>query len=151
MAKRFTDIGKWDDLWFTELSSEHKLFWIYILDKCDMAGVWKVNFRMAEFCLGFKIHPDSFLKAAIDRIEVHKDKWLIKKFINFQYGELTETNKCYRGIMSCLSSFEGNKGHLSPLKGGNTRQDNIKLIQDKNKPNHFEGCKCPKCKKAMVA
>ena len=54
MAKRFTDSTKWDDPFFADLSNDYKLLWIYILDKCDHAGIYKVNKKMAEFCLNTK-------------------------------------------------------------------------------------------------
>lgn len=157
MAKRFTDTGKWDDPWFAELSNEHKLIWIYLLDKCDMAGIWKVNKKMLEFCVGFSVDLEVFLKAATDRINVHKDKWLVKKFINFQYGELTEANKVFRSVQSCLLGFEGNKGHLSPINGGkdkdktktsiSKRQDKDTIPHKNGVSVHFEGCVCKACKK----
>lgn len=118
MSKRFTDTGKWDDPWFTDLKSEYKLFYIYILDRCDIAGVWKLNKKMAEFCIGCSIDTDDFLKIANDRIKVFGDKWLIKKFIEFQYGALTDKNKAYNSIMAAFRQFSQNKGDISPIDGG---------------------------------
>ena len=123
---------KWEDSWFLDLPNEHKIFWTYLLDKCDMAGVWKINKRMADFCLGFSVDLQAFLKLAGDRIEIHDDKWFLTGFITFQYGDLTEANKVYRSVMSCLSSLNRKKGHLSPLKGGKDKTK-TSLRQDKDK------------------
>jgi len=39
MAKRFTDTEKWNEDWFLEIINPHKLFWIYICDNCNHAGI----------------------------------------------------------------------------------------------------------------
>lgn len=133
MAKRFTDTGKWDDPWFLELKSDYKLFWLFILDRCDISGGWKVNKRMAEFCLGAPVDFDGFLAVCGDRIKVLKngDIWFVNKFINFQYGDLTETNKIYRSVVLSLCSNGLNKGHLSPINGGKDK--------DKEKEKDIKG------------
>jgi hypothetical protein len=45
MAKRFTETTKWDDPWFLDLSTAGKLFWLYLCDKCDNAGVIHIHER----------------------------------------------------------------------------------------------------------
>ena len=52
MAKRFTDSEKWKDAWFMDLPSKYKLFWLYLLDECNHAGIWKVNFKISTFYIG---------------------------------------------------------------------------------------------------
>lgn len=130
MAKRFTDTGKWEDPWFTDLPSEHKLLWIYILDKCDQAGIWKVNKRLAEFCLGITLDLDAFLIAAGERISVHRDRWLINKFITFQYGDLTEKNKMYGSVMSCFESAGLKKGDKCPIEGAKDKDKDKEKVKE---------------------
>ena len=85
MPKRFTDTNKWDDAWFGALSPTDKLFWSYLCDKCDHAGIWKVNIPLAKFHIGADYEPDP--KRFGGRIQVlDKDKWYIPKFVAFQYG-----------------------------------------------------------------
>ena len=83
MPKRFTATEKWDDPWFCELSNEARLFWIYILDQCDPAGIWQVNHFIvkAYFGAGFKI-PDFGDRV----IKISDTKWFVPKFLIFQYG-----------------------------------------------------------------
>jgi hypothetical protein len=89
MAKRFTDSAKWDDPWFAELPSKYKLFWVYILDECDHAGIWKVNFRKAQFMIGEPFEQSEVLRYISDRVhKIDESYWLILKFVNFQYGSL---------------------------------------------------------------
>ena len=52
MTKRFTATEKWDDPWFRKLNLLAKAFWYYVCDKCDNAGVWKIDFEHASFYMG---------------------------------------------------------------------------------------------------
>jgi hypothetical protein len=89
MAKRLTDSAKWDDPWFAELPSKYKLFYIYLLDECDHAGIWKVNFRKANFMIGETLEQAEVLRYMSDRVKrVDEAYWLVSKFIKFQYGSL---------------------------------------------------------------
>jgi hypothetical protein len=93
MAKRFTDSAKWDDPWFAELPSKYKLFYLYLLDECDHAGVWKVNFRKANFMIGETLEQAEVLRYMSDRVKrVDEAYWFVSKFIKFQYGGLKNDN-----------------------------------------------------------
>lgn len=95
MAKRFTDSTKWSDIWFSELDTEQKLAYIYILDSCDQVGVWHPNFKLADFQLGFITDWNKFKRTLSDsRVFVMPNgNWWIKKFCGFQYGTLSEVSK----------------------------------------------------------
>ena len=89
MAKRFTDSAKWDDPWFAELPSKYKLFYLYLLDECDHAGVWKVNIRKAQFMIGESLEQSEVLRHMSGRVhKIDESYWLVVKFIKFQYGTL---------------------------------------------------------------
>jgi len=103
MAKRFSDSLKWDDPFFSDLSNDYKLLWIYILDKCDHAGIFKVNKRLAEFCLNIKIDWKEVEGVFKGRIQtLNHEKWFIPKFIYYQYGVLTENNRVHNSIIQIL-------------------------------------------------
>lgn len=104
MAKRFTDTEKWKDEWFLELEPLMKMLWIYMLDTCDFAGVWKVNFKLASYSIGTALDRQSALNALGDRIMVLSlDKWHIPKFITYQQkGYLNPTNNAHKGIINLL-------------------------------------------------
>ena len=55
MAKRFIDTKIWDKAWFRKLTTKNKLLWIYILTKCDHAGIWDADWEAAEFFIGEKV------------------------------------------------------------------------------------------------
>lgn len=108
--KRFTDSKKWDKRWFRTLPPEVKLIWMYILDKCDHAGVWEVDFELADFYLGL----DKDL--IIEDVKTHLEKqyhsfdggkrWFIPSFIEFQYGStLNPNNRCHGSVIKVLSKY----------------------------------------------
>lgn len=89
-VRRFTDIYKWSQLWFRELTPACKLFFLYLVDECDAAGVWEIDLKMAEFKTG--LPTEKVLKCIdilettnrIQRIGTGDTLWLTK-FIMFQY------------------------------------------------------------------
>jgi len=102
MAKRMTDSNKWEDPWFQDLPSKYKLFWLYLLDKCDHAGIWEVNFKNASFFIGEHLEVSEVKRILSGRINFLNDKyWLITKFIHFQYGGI-KTDQVGRSVMQIL-------------------------------------------------
>lgn len=85
MAKRMTDSNKWNDGWYGDLPIDMKLVWLYILDMCDHAGVYKVNMKLLKFQTGTERTENEIIDYLKDRIYIANDKWFIPKFINFQY------------------------------------------------------------------
>lgn len=120
MTNRFTATEKWNDPWFCELSPPYKLFWIYLCDTCNHAGIWNVNWPLVKFHCG----QESFdLKIFADRIVVVCDeKWFIKKFVLFQQkilslDELNPENNAHRAIISILQKEGILRGSPAPDKG----------------------------------
>jgi hypothetical protein len=117
MSKRFTETEKWRDPWFCELSNNMKLFWIYLLDNCNMAGIWEPNWPLVEFQLHLNL-AELELKEVYDRIIfTESKKWHIPKFILFQYGELNPSNRMHQAVILRLEKEGLNKKLLSPLEG----------------------------------
>ena len=137
MSKRFTATDKWDDPWFFDLSNTNKLFWLYLLDNCNHAGIWQVNVKLVEFRIkDFVYEPEAFK----DRIVVlSPEKWFIRKFVDFQYGELNKDNRAHQSVISILQKEGAYKGHTSPLIGAKdkdkdmdtTSESSIQVIKDK--------------------
>lgn len=119
MPKRFTDTEKWKDPWFCSLSPEQKLFWYYLLDNCDHAGIWKVNWPMVQFLVG-QVDELEILAKFSTRIQIiNPEKWFIAKFITFQQpGGLNPANKAHTGIIKILKTNNINLSpFLAPSKG----------------------------------
>jgi len=108
MAKRFTDTAKWNEDWFLELSNSYKLFWIYICDNCDHAGIFKPNKRIFELIVGEKMNVTDFLESCnLDKVrivELENGRWYLTGFISFQYGgKLNINNRVHKSILSVLT------------------------------------------------
>lgn len=134
MAKRFTDTEKWKDEWFLELEPLMKLLWIYILDTCDYAGVWKVNFRLASYSIGTALDRQSALNALGERVHVISiDKWHIPKFITYQQkGLLNPGNKAHKGIINLLEYHNiQSSPFIAPSKPLGSKADLIEGVQVK--------------------
>lgn len=134
MAKRLTDTDKWKKTFVKSLPAEYKIFWMYLLDDCDIAGIWQVDFEVAELRLGIKLSEEKALRFYKDKVVVFDNgtKWFVQDFISFQYGNLTEKNKMFNPVMSILNKYKeeiekSNMGHLSSIYGGKDKdKDKVK-------------------------
>lgn len=115
MPKRFTDTDKWKKPFIRGLDATYKLFWFYILDDCDHAGIWQVDFEVAQIRIGEKIIPSKAMTLLEDRIEIFDNgtKWFLKDFIFFQYGELTPKNRLHVSVINILIKHQ--VGPYKPL------------------------------------
>ena len=104
MAKRLTDTEKWKKCWFRQLKPVYKCFWQYICDNCNHAGIWDVDFDLAEVFIGEKLDQKEIKQIFKKQYwELHKGfKWLIIDFIRFQYGELNTSNTMYVAVRNAL-------------------------------------------------
>lgn len=123
MAKRFTDTGKWKKPFIKKLPLQYKLLWFYLLDDCDHAGVWQVDLEIASLRIGYEFNTKDSLNIFGSKVVSfdNGEKWFIKDFIDFQYGELNEKNRAHNSVITILKKYnllDLNKGLKSPLQGG---------------------------------
>jgi hypothetical protein len=103
MAKRFTDTAKWKKEFIKGLEAKYKLLWFYILDDCDHAGIWEVDFEVASIRIGEQVgYDDSFHALGSQIIPIGKNRWWITGFVSFQYGTLTPKNKMFEPVTKIL-------------------------------------------------
>ncbi len=106
MSKRFTETGIWKDPWFRKLPCKYKMFWKYITEQCDEAGIWKPDFELASFYIGEEIDTNEATKVFNEgkqRIIVIDNKdFLICDFISFQYGELKRDYNPHKKAINLL-------------------------------------------------
>uniref|UniRef100_A0A6M3L252 Putative replication protein n=1 Tax=viral metagenome TaxID=1070528 RepID=A0A6M3L252_9ZZZZ len=82
---------------------EYKLFWVYILDKCDHAGIYKHSNILEKCCLSQSVTWEKALEFLGDRVEfVSGNKYFIPNFIDFQYGKLSEDCRPHKMVISKL-------------------------------------------------
>lgn len=101
MAKRQTETKIWTtQRWYKKLHPYYKLAWKYLIDVCDHAGIWKIdygqliddtgieNFNLADFMLACNedFDPETGEKIFRERIKyVTKGVLWITGFVKFQY------------------------------------------------------------------
>jgi hypothetical protein len=138
MAKRFTDTDKWKKPFIRGLKSEYKILWLYILDECDHAGVWQVDFDVAKIKIGEpNITEQDALLCFGDRVICLEGKWFINDFIDFQYGELNPANRVHKSVIDIISKFK-NKPLISPLQGAKDKDKEKDKDKDINIPSYLE-------------
>ncbi len=119
MAKRFTDTDKWKKPFIRGLQGAYKILWIYILDECDHAGIWQVDFEIAKIKIGELVTEDVALSQFRNKIRVIEmgEKWFIPDFIEFQYGELNPENRVHSSVLTILkkNGIELINGEIKPL------------------------------------
>jgi len=123
MSKRFTATEKWSDPWFCSLTERQRLFWVYLLDNCDNAGIWRANWILVEL---YFPGMGKALEAFKDRlVKIDGEKYHIPKFLEFQYGELSEACKPHLSVIRSLQKLGlwKSKGYT---KGIHTLQDKDK-------------------------
>ena len=94
----------WDKAWFRRLTPQTKLIWIYLLTRCDHAGIWDADWEAAEFFIGDKVNYRRLPKIITDKMQEIDGgrQYYIPSFIEFQYGELRENSKPHLSVLKRL-------------------------------------------------
>lgn len=113
MAKRFTDTNKYKKSFYRALPGAYKLFWDFLYHDCDHAGIWIIDFDIAQTYVGHDMLVsretalELFNKDEVRIMELPGGKkWFIIPFIEFQYGRLSEKNKAHNSIISVLKKHD---------------------------------------------
>jgi hypothetical protein len=93
MPKRFTDKNKWDDEWYSLLDNDSKIVWEYLLDRCDHAGVGKLNMRMINFCCNVAWEQSKIESIFQTRLIFKVNFYFIPKYLKFQYPKGLNSKK----------------------------------------------------------
>ena len=140
--KRFTDTDKYKKPFIRGLKGAYKLLWDYLYHECDNAGVWIVDFDIAQIYLGMDMPVnktealENFNKDEVKIIEIDGGKkWFIPSFLTFQYGELSPENRFHKSVLLKLSQngIDLNKPITSPLEGAKDKYKDKDLDKDKKK------------------
>lgn len=125
--KRFTDTEKWFDSWFRTLPTDYKLFWVYLCDRCNNAGVWKIDLDLANFVMFGKEATGITLEKAWalygDRIHpLRPGYWLLRGFVPFQFGDLSPTNRMHLSVLNLIEKEGANKALNRPIPRGQEKE-----------------------------
>ena len=88
MAKRFIDTGFLNQKWIRKLAPDKKIFLIYLMLKCDNAGILELDLEDASFWIGAKITNTDFLPENY-LIPISDSKYFMPKFIEWQYKDIS--------------------------------------------------------------
>lgn len=144
MAKRFIDTKIWDKAWFRKLSTKYKLVWIYLLGKCDHAGIWDADWELAEFIIGESVTYDELPDIIKDKMKYieGEEQYFIPSFIEFQYGQLKEHSKPHKSVIKRLTDKKLFKGYERvSLTPKDKDKDKVK-VKDKEKREKDFMSKC---------
>lgn len=114
MSKRFTDTEKWNKKFVRSLRPEYKLLWMFILDECNTAGIWDVDIEVAEIKTGVKLKEKEAVEIFSGKVLPidNGTKWFVPAFIEFQYGELNESNRAHTKAILLLKKYNLLDEHL---------------------------------------
>ena len=145
MSKRFHETEIWNEDWFLDMDEVYRMFWFYIKDTCDHAGIWKPNVRRFNADVENKVD----LSIALELFNAEKNRivklesghWVLLDFVYFQYGKvLNLKNSCHLSVFNRLNKLEVSLGSLRGLievkEGSNRPQVEVKAgvkEQDKDK------------------
>ena len=143
MAKRFTDTDKYKKPFIRGLQGAYKLLWDYLYHDCNNAGIWIVDFEIAQIYLGkdMPVNREDALKIfntdeqKIIEIDQGK-KWFIRPFVEFQYGELCADNRAHKSVINQLSQYnlwKTDMGLVSPLEKRKDKDKDKDKDEDKEK------------------
>ena len=108
MPQRLAVTERWEDVWFTGLSFEMMLLYVYLCDRCDCAGIWEPNWRLANFLLKREYDPEqSFSELSPKVVRLESGKWFLPNFVLIQYkvesiDQLDPKNKAHLGVIRRL-------------------------------------------------
>jgi hypothetical protein len=114
-VKRHTETTKWQDPWFRKLSGHAKLLWYFLIDQADPAGVCEIDYELAAEDCKIAITPAHMAELG-NRVQLFGgagEKVLLRKFIPFQYGSLSDACFPHKRVFEAIKKhglIEGENG-----------------------------------------
>ena len=104
MAKRFIDTNIWNKAWFRKLDTNSKLIWIYVLTKCDHAGIFDADYEAMNFYIGTDLEDFKDIPITIrEKMQpIEDNQFFIPSFIEYQYGQLRINSKPHLSVIKRL-------------------------------------------------
>lgn len=105
MAKRFHETTIWDEDWFIDMPKEYKLFYFYVKDQCNHAGIWRPNLKRFNALNECKIQLNralEYFNTEKERVKILKSgHWYLLDFFVFQYGVIfNKSNRVHKSVES---------------------------------------------------
>ncbi|MCK9482820.1 MAG: hypothetical protein M0R34_00440 [Candidatus Marinimicrobia bacterium] len=109
MTIRFTLAEKWQDKWFRSLSPAEKLLFLYIIDNCNIAGIWEIDTELASFVIGMTIEET---QKALEKIKektepLNETHLWIRNFLKHQRNlPLKINNAAHVAVINILLEYK---------------------------------------------
>ena len=104
MAKRLIDTAIFRKDFIRGLDAPCKLLFMYLINECDHAGLWDVEFEVMEIRFGLKFKESPFVQFGNKVVAVDGGKkWFIPSFVEFQYGDLKDNNRVHVSVINLLA------------------------------------------------
>lgn len=100
MAKRFFNTQRIEEDWYLNLSCKLRELLRYCESKCDQAGVFNFNSKIASSYIGEKVDEKDLLTLPIKKLD--NGRYWIVDFISEQNGELSEKCPAHQPIMKSI-------------------------------------------------
>ena len=85
MAKRFTEINKWKDDWYSSLSNDNKVIWQYLNDHCTIAGIIQKGLKHLNYFCNTSISESDLTDIFKEKLIDCGDFYFIPSFLVEQY------------------------------------------------------------------
>lgn len=131
MGKRFFDTSRIEEDWYINLSLKHRELLRYCESKCDGAGVFSFNSKVASTYIGEKVSESDLGILGIEKLP--NGKYFIAGFCFFQNGNLSEKSPAHKPIFNSLKQNEISEDRLSNTLS-NTLSDrdlDIEIVKEK--------------------
>lgn len=107
MSVKFTNPKKWDDVWFAGLDMEQKVMFIYLCEKCDIAGFLEINERLIKLQTGIENVSDNITSLSKSIIYRDGDVW-VKKHLKHQKNlPINPRNGAHKAIVNSIREYIG--------------------------------------------
>jgi hypothetical protein len=131
-----TDTDKWKKPFIKSLPIEYKVFWLFLLDECDHAGIWHIEMSVVEARLGIKLSLQKIRGLFKEKVVEFDsgNKLFVPDFVQFQYGILNRENKAHRSVINILERYNL-MGLVSPSERAKDKDKEL----DKDKDTDMVG------------
>lgn len=141
MAKRFYDTQRIEEDWYIDLSCKHRELLRYCESKCDGAGVFSFNEKIASTYINEKISAADLEKLPVKKLE--NGKYFLVGFCQFQNGELSEKSPAHKPILKSIAENGITENTLynrvSDTLSNRVQEKEKVIVKEKGKEKVMEG------------
>lgn len=135
MAKRFYNTSRIEEDWYIDLSLKHRELLRYCECKCDGAGIFSFNAKIASTYIGEKVTDLDLGFIPVSKLE--NGKYFIVGFCLFQNGILSDKSPAHKPIFKTLVdneiSEETLSDRLSNRVSNTLQEEEIERLKEKEK------------------